>query len=214
MLSPLPKELVTFAKFVLNRFFALAARNDKAYVELLFWKNVGAVRDMTEGYSKDRYVYILISVWLWFYFFGQLFCIFKNKTIQYVFFMLCCCPVCLSEMSHMTKLHGLRRRRRSCGVYTRLIGTLEVTQHFWTFYSSWFDFSGLFTCGCGQLHIRVLTNAVSDLLTCLSSVPDVVETLLPLLSNSNRTRRQVVVQMVQMGLVDSAKDLKKQKLVS
>lgn len=59
MLSLLPKELVTFAKFVLNRFFVLAARNDKAYVELLFWKNVGAVRDMTEGYSKDRCVYIV-----------------------------------------------------------------------------------------------------------------------------------------------------------
>lgn len=38
---------------MLNRFFTLAAQNDKAYVELLFWKNVGAVREMTEGYSKD-----------------------------------------------------------------------------------------------------------------------------------------------------------------
>uniref|UniRef100_A0A674BFW7 Timeless circadian clock n=1 Tax=Salmo trutta TaxID=8032 RepID=A0A674BFW7_SALTR len=46
------KELVTFAKFVLNRFFALAAINNKAFVELLFWKSVGAVREMTEGYSK------------------------------------------------------------------------------------------------------------------------------------------------------------------
>ncbi|MGH0156594.1 UNVERIFIED_CONTAM: hypothetical protein FKN15_033762 [Acipenser sinensis] len=46
------KELVTFAKFVLSRFFTLAARNDKAYVELLFWKNVGTVREMTEGYRK------------------------------------------------------------------------------------------------------------------------------------------------------------------
>ncbi|CAG11760.1 unnamed protein product, partial [Tetraodon nigroviridis] len=46
-------ELVTFAKFVLKRFFALAAQNSKAYIELLFWKNVGAVREMTEGYSKD-----------------------------------------------------------------------------------------------------------------------------------------------------------------
>ncbi|KAG8007909.1 Protein timeless-like protein [Nibea albiflora] len=44
-----------------------------------------------------------------------------------------------------------------------------------------------------------------------SEVPDIVETLLPLLSNSNRTRRQVVTQLVHMGLVDSAKELKKQK---
>uniref|UniRef100_A0AAQ4PE28 Timeless circadian clock n=1 Tax=Gasterosteus aculeatus aculeatus TaxID=481459 RepID=A0AAQ4PE28_GASAC len=50
------KELVTFAKFVLNRFFSLAAQNNKAYVELLFWKNVGAVREMTEGYGIDRLV--------------------------------------------------------------------------------------------------------------------------------------------------------------
>lgn len=41
---------------MLNRFFALAAHNNKAYVELLFWKNVGAVREMTEGYSQDGLV--------------------------------------------------------------------------------------------------------------------------------------------------------------
>lgn len=50
------QELATFAKYVLNRFFALAAQNDKAYVELLFWKNVGSVREMTEGYTKDGLV--------------------------------------------------------------------------------------------------------------------------------------------------------------
>lgn len=52
------QELVTFAKFVLNRFFSLAAQNNKAYVELLFWKNVGAVREMTEGYGKDGLVLV------------------------------------------------------------------------------------------------------------------------------------------------------------
>lgn len=31
----------------------MAAQNNKAYVELLFWKNVGAVREMTEGYTND-----------------------------------------------------------------------------------------------------------------------------------------------------------------
>lgn len=44
-------------------------------------------------------------------------------------------------------------------------------------------------------------------------MPDIVETLLPLLSNSSRTRRQVVTQLVHMGLVDNAKELKKQKYV-
>lgn len=57
---------MTFAKYVLNRFFAVAAQNNKAYVELLFWKNVGAVREMTEGYDKDGLVligsYILVFV--------------------------------------------------------------------------------------------------------------------------------------------------------
>lgn len=47
---------MTFAKYVLKRFFSLAAQNNKAYVELLFWKNVGAAREMTEGYSKDGLV--------------------------------------------------------------------------------------------------------------------------------------------------------------
>lgn len=51
---------MTFAKFVLNRFFSLAAQNNKAYVELLFWKNVGAVREMTEGYGIDRLVHVLV----------------------------------------------------------------------------------------------------------------------------------------------------------
>lgn len=53
---------MTFAKYVLSRFFSVAAQNDKAYVELLFWKNVGAVREMTEGYSKDELVLTLFWI--------------------------------------------------------------------------------------------------------------------------------------------------------
>lgn len=49
------------------------------------------------------------------------------------------------------------------------------------------------------------------LFLCLE--PDIVETLLPLLSNSNRTRRHVVMQLVHMGLVENAKALKKPKYV-
>ncbi|KAL6111612.1 timeless [Pungitius sinensis] len=116
------KELVTFAKFVLNRFFSLAARNNKAYVELLFWKNVGAVREMTEGYGIDR----------------------------------------------------------------------EETKPTWT--------------EVEEEELRNLYEAHRH-----SEEPDIVETLLPLLSNSNRTRRHVVMQLVHMGLVENAKALKKPK---
>lgn len=56
------QELVTFAKYVLNRFFAVAAKNNKAYIELLFWKNVGAAREMTEGYTKDGFV-LFVFYW-------------------------------------------------------------------------------------------------------------------------------------------------------
>uniref|UniRef100_A0A6I8NIU0 Timeless circadian regulator n=1 Tax=Ornithorhynchus anatinus TaxID=9258 RepID=A0A6I8NIU0_ORNAN len=49
--APAYPELVTFAKYILGRFFTLAASNSKAFVELLFWKNTSAVREMTEGYG-------------------------------------------------------------------------------------------------------------------------------------------------------------------
>lgn len=44
---------MTLGKYLVKRFVSLAAQNNKAYVELLFWKNVGAVREMTEGYTKE-----------------------------------------------------------------------------------------------------------------------------------------------------------------
>ncbi|XP_060128020.1 protein timeless homolog [Zootoca vivipara] len=45
------KELVTFAKYIVGKFFAFAASNKKAYVELLFWKSTAVIREMTEGYG-------------------------------------------------------------------------------------------------------------------------------------------------------------------
>ncbi|XP_066564287.1 protein timeless homolog isoform X3 [Amia ocellicauda] len=120
------KELVTFAKFVLNRFFALAARNNKAYVELLFWKNVGAVREMTEGYSKEE-----------------------------------------------DKQESKKRVTWSSEEEAEL----------------------------GKLYLEHRDSGDAD----------VVETLLPILSNPSWTRRQVVQQLVNLGLVDSVKDLKKQR---
>ncbi|XP_042652483.1 protein timeless homolog isoform X2 [Tyto alba] len=48
------QELVSLAKFILGKFFALAATNKKAFVELLFWKSPAAVREMTEGYGPLR----------------------------------------------------------------------------------------------------------------------------------------------------------------
>lgn len=53
------QELVTLAKFVINRFFAVAVKNNKAYVELLFWKNVTAAHEMTEGYVSEGSVPLL-----------------------------------------------------------------------------------------------------------------------------------------------------------
>ncbi|KAF7659770.1 hypothetical protein LDENG_00293260 [Lucifuga dentata] len=117
------KELVTFATYVLKHFFSVAAQNNKAFVELLFWKNVGAVREMTEGYNKN----------------GES----KKK------------PAWTEEEEE--ELRQLYEEHRH------------------------------------------------------SEVPDIVEHLLPLLSNSSRTRRHVVMQLVHMGLVDNAKELKKHK---
>ncbi|XP_025908087.1 protein timeless homolog, partial [Nothoprocta perdicaria] len=48
------QELVALAKFILGKFFALAATNKKAFVELLFWKSPAAAREMTEGYGSLR----------------------------------------------------------------------------------------------------------------------------------------------------------------
>uniref|UniRef100_A0A8C1XQM9 Timeless circadian clock n=1 Tax=Cyprinus carpio TaxID=7962 RepID=A0A8C1XQM9_CYPCA len=116
------QELVTFAKYVLNRFFVFATKNNKAFVELLFWKNVGAVREMTEGYNKD----------------GE----------------------------------GKKKSK----------WTPEEEEQLQRLYEEYKD----------------------------SGVPDIVETILPLLSISH-TRREVVSHMVSMGLVDSVKDLKKER---
>lgn len=117
------QELFTFAKFVLKRFFTFAAKNKKAFVEVLFWKNVGAVREMTEAHSKD----------------------------------------------------GEESKKKAKWTH-------EEDQE-----------------------LRELYRKQKD-----SGVPDIVETLIPLLSSS-RTRREVVSQMVVLGLVDSVKDLKKER---
>uniref|UniRef100_A0A3Q4GX39 Timeless circadian clock n=1 Tax=Neolamprologus brichardi TaxID=32507 RepID=A0A3Q4GX39_NEOBR len=114
------QELVTLGKYLVKRFVSLAAQNNKAYVELLFWKNVGAVREMTEGYTKE---------WVLFFFSQE----------------------------------------------KRPAWTEEEEEELRRLYEEHRD----------------------------SEVPDIVETLLPLLSNSNRTRRQVVTQLVHMRLVDN-----------
>ncbi|KAK2821427.1 hypothetical protein Q7C36_020770 [Tachysurus vachellii] len=117
------KELLTFAKYVVNRFFSLTTHNSKAFIELLFWKNVHNVRQMTEGYSAD-----------------------------------------------------------DDGAKKKVIWTPEEEEE-----------------------LRRLYEEHKD-----SGVPDIVETILPLLG-TERTRRQVLIQMVSMGLVDSVKDLKKDR---
>ncbi|CAL8401457.1 unnamed protein product [Arctogadus glacialis] len=118
------KELGTFAKFVVSRFLVVAARNDKAFIELLFWKSVGTVHEMTEGYGKE----------------GD-------------------------------------------GSKTKVAWTEEEEEE-----------------------LRSLFLEQRD-----SEAPDPVEALLPLLG-ATRSRRQVVLQLVHMGLVESAKQLKKHKV--
>lgn len=101
--------------------------------------------------------------------------------------------------------HGLKRRKRSCVSFMRSTVILKVCFHF----------------VCCLLYY-MLQDAYAHYVLCLHSfidcwflclVPDIVETLLPLLSDSTRSRRQVVTQLVRMGLVDNAKELKKQKYV-
>uniref|UniRef100_A0A8C5C6J6 Timeless circadian clock n=1 Tax=Gadus morhua TaxID=8049 RepID=A0A8C5C6J6_GADMO len=117
------KELGTFAKFVVSRFLVVAARNDKAFIELLFWKNVGTVHEMTEGYGKE-----------------------------------------------------------GGGSKTKVAWTEEEEEELRSLFLEQRDSEG--------------------------AVPDPVEALLPLLG-ATRSRRQVVLQLVHMGLVESAKQLKK-----
>uniref|UniRef100_A0A8C6V9M6 Timeless circadian regulator n=1 Tax=Naja naja TaxID=35670 RepID=A0A8C6V9M6_NAJNA len=51
------KELVTFAKYIVGKFFTLASTNKKVYMELLFWKSTAVVREMTEGYTSKHQVF-------------------------------------------------------------------------------------------------------------------------------------------------------------
>ncbi|XP_074652885.1 protein timeless homolog [Tubulanus polymorphus] len=46
------KELVTFAQYVLRKFFEIAEKNKKVFMELLFWKNVRDAVELTEGYGS------------------------------------------------------------------------------------------------------------------------------------------------------------------
>lgn len=187
---------MTFAKYVLNRFFAVAAQNNKAYVELLFWKNVGAVREMTEGYSNDGLVLIgscvlvFVCCFVTIFFFCNIF--YKLKSYQYLIWLI------MSERRR--DQHGLKRRKRSCVSCMKNTVILKVCLHLFCFIEA-----GRYCCTI------VRSTFLCLLFAC--SVPDIVETLLPLLSNSTRTRRHVVTQLVHMGLVDNAKELKKQKYV-
>ncbi|CAH1773613.1 unnamed protein product [Owenia fusiformis] len=43
------KELVKFAHFIVRKFFEVAAKNDKVFIEILFWKNVRESTELMEG---------------------------------------------------------------------------------------------------------------------------------------------------------------------
>lgn len=111
---------MTFAKYVANRFFGLAAHNNKAYVELLFWKNVGAIREMTEGYDKDGSVLSLLCLC-----FSRL-----GLQVHHSAALMTSC-VSFSYMSERGRdQRGLKRRRRSCAGSMRSTVILKVCRLF------------------------------------------------------------------------------------
>ncbi|XP_037090859.1 uncharacterized protein LOC119111135 [Pollicipes pollicipes] len=49
--NPALKELIRFAKFVLRKFFAVAATNKKVFMEILFWKSPREAYEVEHGYD-------------------------------------------------------------------------------------------------------------------------------------------------------------------
>ncbi len=101
---------MTFGKFMLRRFFSVAANNNKAYVELLFWKNVGAVREMTEGYSKDGLVPSFLK-YRDYHTYGIYSTFITKEQSPLPFEMF---PLILNMSERERNQHGLKRRKKSC----------------------------------------------------------------------------------------------------
>ena len=47
------KELSTFAKYIISKFKSVAEKNNKVFIELLFWKNSREATDLEEGYNSN-----------------------------------------------------------------------------------------------------------------------------------------------------------------
>ncbi|KAF8778589.1 Protein timeless like protein [Argiope bruennichi] len=52
--NPIIKEFSRFAKFILTKFFEIAEKNKKVFVELLFWKGCKEAYELEEGYGKPH----------------------------------------------------------------------------------------------------------------------------------------------------------------
>ncbi|GBN56120.1 Protein timeless [Araneus ventricosus] len=52
--NPIIKEFSRFAKFILSKFFEIAEKNNKVFVELLFWKGCKEAYELEEGYGKPH----------------------------------------------------------------------------------------------------------------------------------------------------------------
>lgn len=52
--NPATKELYRFAKYILSKFFEAAQKNEKVFVEMLFWKGAKEAYELEEGYDTAQ----------------------------------------------------------------------------------------------------------------------------------------------------------------
>ena len=52
--SSVPQDIVNLAKFVLSKFFQMAATNKKIFMELLFWKTPREAYELEHGYESYK----------------------------------------------------------------------------------------------------------------------------------------------------------------
>lgn len=53
-IDPVIKEFYRFSRFIMQKFFAAAEKNEKIYVELLFWKGTREAYELEEGYGASE----------------------------------------------------------------------------------------------------------------------------------------------------------------
>uniref|UniRef100_A0AAX7V2D4 Timeless circadian clock n=1 Tax=Astatotilapia calliptera TaxID=8154 RepID=A0AAX7V2D4_ASTCA len=159
------QELVTLGKYLVKRFVSLAAQNNKAYVELLFWKNVGAVREMTEGYTKE-----------WVLFFFQV--LNSNRTRRQV----------VTQLVHMRLVGNAKELKKPkynfCHIQRKGTGIVLWTEE-------------------QELELQMLFEEYRD-------SDDVLGSIMKKLT-AKRSRARVVDKLLSMGLVSERRELYKKR---